>query len=401
MAGRPVRPSPRRRRLFRLRGCFPPSLGLVRRSRLDRRRRGLEKRGIEPDPRAETHLAHARARRRGRGTRGAKIPSRHSRVAERSRRDPMASRRRAQRRGGRLRHGRGRERGVDQRRASAHIRARVHRALTLTLTLTLPSGGGDFRRRRRRMRIRIRRRVSVFVSSLRGFPRGGLARLEGDARARVELRGVFQLDASRREAHAFDRVRVLDAERQRDPPSKRRHRHRLQTSRGKPQFPFPVPFRARARPRPRARRRSLPAPHLGDDGEGVHVDLLRRRERGVEFALFSRRRRRGGRGMVRASVQDDVAVANLRGDVLHGRPVRHVQRQRRREGSTRREDGFGDGVERAFRGLKRRGKTNGHGRVLRRRRHRDDAGAARRDGGGGRRHRADRDRGEGAGAARV
>ena len=207
---------------------------------------------------------------------------------------------------------------------------------------------------------------------------------------------MFQLDASRRDAHARDRVRVLDAERQRDSPSKRRRRHRLQPSRGKPQFPFAFRSRDRAR-----RALTTAPPYLRDDGEGTRVALLRRRERGVAFALFSRRRRARGRGMMRAPIQDDVAVANARGDVFHGRPVRGVPRDRRREGSSRREDSLGDGVERAPRRLRRRGNANGHGRVFARRRRGNRAGAPRRDDGGRRGHRADRDRGAGAGCRAV
>ena len=257
-------------------------------------------------------------------------------------------------------------------------------------------------RRRARARTLVRRDSRLcrdysffFVVSPRRFPITD-AHLEGETRARVELRGVFQLDASRRDAHARDRVRASTPD--------ARHASPVEPSppdiASNPREGSPLPFAGRAT---KARRALTTAPpYLRDDGEGTRVALLRRRERGVAFALFSRRavalagawmmrapttrrRRRRERArtrLPRASRPRRTTRSAARGIVAtRGQPWR---RRRARPAA-----------------FARRGNANGGGRVFARRRRGDRAGASRRDDGGRRGHRADRDRGAGAGCRAV
>ena len=221
------------RLLLRRRAPSPRLSSLRLTSRLHRRDFcGLETRGIEPDRRAETNLAHARTSRRGRGTRGAKITRRHSR-----------------RRHSLCRHSR--------RRARARTLVRRDSRLCRDYSFFSSSLLAGFRSRMR-------------ISKVRRAPGWSCAGCSSSTRPGATRTRAIAFGSSTPNASAIRR--------------RRRRRHRLQPSRGKPQFPFAFRSRDRAR-----RALTTAPPYLRDDGEGTRVALLRRRERGVAFALFSRR----------------------------------------------------------------------------------------------------------------
>ena len=211
-------------------------------------------------------------------------------------------------------------------------------------------------------------RLLFFVVSRR-FPITD-AHLEGETRAGWSCAGCSSSTRPGTDAHARDRVRVLDAERQRDSPSTSPSTRASNLARGPP---VTFAFRSRDRLQPRAHppRRRIFATTAKE-----RPALLRRRERGVAFALFRAAVARRQRDDARADTRRRRRRERARGRLPQASRPRRTTRSAAR-GSSRRE--AWRRVERA-RAVGARGLTDASASSRRRRGNR--AGASRRDDGG-------------------